>query len=54
MKPTKKFRSQICCDTTDIKLISKLTSNSLIKVLNTNPSLMRAAFQNNFPLFYHF
>ena len=31
------------CDTADINLIRKLSSNSLVKGFTTNPSLMRTA-----------
>jgi len=38
-----KFKSQVYCDTADINLIRKLSSNSLVKGFTTNPSLMRIA-----------
>ncbi len=45
---SKKFKSQIFCDTADITLIKKLNKNSLVKGFTTNPSLMKNVGAKNY------
>ena len=42
------MKTEIYCDTADLKTIKKLNNNSLVDGFTTNPSLMRKAGAKNY------
>ena len=48
MKKRKGLKTQIFCDSADIKVIKKLNKNPLVSGFTTNPSLMRLSGAKNY------